>query len=65
MVVSGLPERNGQLHAREIAGVALDILNNVMNFKVPHDHERQLQIRIGKRFHNAGYLLPFECWDIF
>ena len=48
MVASGLPERNGQLHAREISGVALDILNSIMTFKIPHAPERQLQIRIGK-----------------
>jgi len=47
MVVSGLPARNGNTHVREIAGVALNILQNVLNFTIPHKPERQLQIRIG------------------
>ncbi|WAR01746.1 ANPRA-like protein [Mya arenaria] len=47
MVVSGLPERNGNVHVREIAGVALNILNNVLHFIIPHKPERQLKIRIG------------------
>ncbi|KAH3891200.1 hypothetical protein DPMN_015290 [Dreissena polymorpha] len=47
MVVSGLPQRNGSVHVREIASVAIRILRNVLNFTIPHKPERQLQIRIG------------------
>ena len=48
MIVSGLPERNGNLHVKEIAWVALNILKGVLTFKIPHKPGRELQIRIGK-----------------
>ncbi|XP_053384657.1 atrial natriuretic peptide receptor 1-like [Mercenaria mercenaria] len=47
MIVSGLPEKNGNLHVKEIAGVALNILESVITFEIPHKPDRQLQIRIG------------------
>ena len=47
MVVSGLPERNGNDHAREICLMALAILERVKSFNVPHRPEYQLKIRIG------------------
>lgn len=50
MIVSGLPEKNGNLHVKEIAGVALDILQSVLTFKIPHKPDRQLQLRIGMSF---------------
>ena len=48
MIVSGLPERNDNLHVREIANVALNILQSVLTFKIPHKPDQQLQIRIGE-----------------
>jgi len=47
MVVSGLPTRNGMLHAREIARVSLALLNAVMSFKSRHRPGEQLKLRIG------------------
>jgi atrial natriuretic peptide receptor A len=47
MVVSGLPERNGNLHAREIARVALALLNAVKTFTIRHRPNEQLRLRIG------------------
>ena len=47
MIASGLPEKNGNQHVKEIAGVALDILEKVLTFKIPHKPDRQLQLRIG------------------
>ena len=47
MVVSGLPIRNGNLHAREIARMSLTLINAMFTFVVPHQPEHQLQLRIG------------------
>lgn len=47
MVVSGLPERNGHDHAREIGLMALAILDAVKSFTIKHKPENQLKIRIG------------------
>ncbi|VDH92810.1 Hypothetical predicted protein, partial [Mytilus galloprovincialis] len=47
MVVSGLPERNGDKHVSEMAYVALDLLHAVRMFRLPHDPGSCLQIRIG------------------
>ncbi|CAG2105133.1 unnamed protein product [Medioppia subpectinata] len=47
MVVSGLPERNGVEHARQIAKMSLKIRDNVQNFVVRHKPNEKLQLRIG------------------
>ncbi|XP_062586842.1 atrial natriuretic peptide receptor 1-like, partial [Saccostrea cucullata] len=47
MVVSGLPVRNGQRHAMEIANMSLSILKAVQEFKIKHIPEEKLMIRIG------------------
>ncbi|KAL3290069.1 hypothetical protein HHI36_023438 [Cryptolaemus montrouzieri] len=47
MVVSGLPERNENFHAREIARMSLALLNEVGKFKIKHRPEDQLRLRIG------------------
>ncbi len=47
MVVSGLPERNGDNHAREICLMALAILDAVQSFSIQHRPEAQLKVRIG------------------
>ncbi|XP_052866274.1 atrial natriuretic peptide receptor 1 [Anopheles cruzii] len=47
MVVSGLPERNGRDHAREIGLMALAILDAVKSFTIKHKPDYQLKIRIG------------------
>ena len=47
MVVSGLPTRNGDLHAREICRMALTLLDTVNHFRIRHRPEEQLKIRIG------------------
>ncbi|XP_064471439.1 atrial natriuretic peptide receptor 1-like isoform X2 [Ornithodoros turicata] len=47
MVVSGLPDRNGYNHAREVARMALSLLRAVKNFKIRHRPDEQLKLRIG------------------
>jgi Adenylate and Guanylate cyclase catalytic domain len=47
MVVSGMPERNDNLHAREICRMALALLDAVRTFEIPHRRGEQLLLRIG------------------
>ncbi|XP_035782978.1 atrial natriuretic peptide receptor 2-like isoform X2 [Anopheles albimanus] len=47
MVVSGLPVRNGNLHAREISRMALRLLAAVHKFTIRHRPNEQLRLRIG------------------
>ncbi len=47
MVVSGLPVRNGNLHAREIARMSLRLLQAVAHFRIRHRPNDQLKLRIG------------------
>ncbi|ESO89768.1 hypothetical protein LOTGIDRAFT_206798 [Lottia gigantea] len=47
MVVSGLPVRNGNLHAREIARMSLALLKAVLSFRIKHRPNEQLKLRIG------------------
>ncbi|KAI5746324.1 hypothetical protein M8J77_002375 [Diaphorina citri] len=47
MVVSGLPMRNGNLHAREIARMSLALLDTVVTFTIRHRPTDQLKLRIG------------------
>lgn len=56
MVASGLPQRNGQRHAAEIANMALDILSAVGSFRMRHMPEVPVRIRIGL---HSGKPRPF------
>lgn len=47
MVVSGLPERNGDAHACEVASMALEILDAVRHFTIRHRPGAALRLRIG------------------
>ncbi|KAL5020191.1 hypothetical protein ScPMuIL_003083 [Solemya velum] len=47
MVVSGLPIRNGNEHAPQIARMSLSILSNLSQFKLRHDPETVIRVRIG------------------
>ena len=48
MCVSGLPNRNEERHAAEIADMALDLLSAVYTkFRVRHRPDMQLRLRIG------------------
>ena len=52
MVVSGLPVRNGNNHAREIARMSLRLLQAVASFRIRHRPNDQLKLRIG--LHSGG-----------
>ncbi|XP_028406590.1 atrial natriuretic peptide receptor 2-like [Dendronephthya gigantea] len=47
MVVSGLPQRNNNLHASEISCMALRIRDSVLDFKIRHKPNHKLMLRIG------------------
>ncbi|KAL9911404.1 speract receptor isoform 1-T8 [Glossina fuscipes fuscipes] len=47
MVVSGLPIRNNDIHAAEIASMSLHLLNAVSEFKIRHRPDNKLLLRIG------------------
>ena len=47
MVVSGLPIRNGNKHAKEIAKMSLALLEAVASFKVRHRPDHNLLLRAG------------------
>ncbi len=47
VVCSGIPTRNGEKHAREIAYMALALLQSVMDFSIPHIPTEHLKLRIG------------------
>lgn len=59
MVVSGLPERNGDNHAKEIALMALAILDAVQMFTIQHKPDAQLKVRIG--IHTGTRFTIFRC----
>lgn len=47
MVASGLPIRNGDRHAGEIASMALHLLSKIKKFEIKHRAGELLQLRIG------------------
>ncbi|XP_074039726.1 guanylyl cyclase at 32E [Leptinotarsa decemlineata] len=47
MVVSGLPLRNGDRHAGEVASMALHLLTKIKKFQIKHRQGEVLQLRIG------------------
>ena len=52
MVASGLPERNGDRHAAEIANLSLELLYITPGILISHDPSLRLKIRIG--IHTGG-----------
>lgn len=54
MVVSGLPERNGDRHADEIAKMSLDLVAAVRQVLIPHMPNKRLQLRAG--IHTGVYV---------
>ena len=52
-VVSGLPIRNGDSHAGEIASMSLRLLAAIKSFKIKHRPDYTLRLRIG--VHSGKY----------
>ena len=46
-VVSGLPLRNGDLHAGEIASLSLHLLRDIRDFRIHHRPNETIRLRIG------------------
>ena len=59
MVVSGLPLRNGDNHAGEIASMSLHLLSAIMDFRIRHMPERRLQLRVGM---HSGHLTEIHVY---
>lgn len=47
MVVSGVPEPNGDRHAAEIASMAIALIAACETFKIPHRPNTKLEVRAG------------------
>ncbi len=47
MCCSGLPVRNGDRHALEIANMSLALLKRIQVFRIRHRPDDQLKLRIG------------------
>ena len=47
IVVSGLPERNGDRHVGEIASMALEMIDSIKDFEIPHMPGSFLKMRVG------------------
>ena len=47
IVVSGLPERNGDRHAGEVASMALEMMDSIKDFEIPHLPGSNLKMRVG------------------
>lgn len=54
MVVSGLPLRNGDNHAGEIASMCLHLLKEIKAFRIGHRPDDTLKLRIG--IHSGKFL---------
>lgn len=55
MVASGLPKRNGNKHAAEIANMSLNILSSVGTFQMRHMPGMPVRIRIGIHSGERGH----------
>ena len=65
MIVSGLPMRNGNNHAAEIARTAMALLNAVRTFKIRHIPQEQLKLRIGIHTGTHSHVHVYvydDCW---
>eukprot|EP01135_Chromosphaera_perkinsii_P011440 Nk52_evm16s2402 gene=Nk52_evmTU16s2402 len=66
MVVSGVPERNGDLHASEIASMSISLLHAISSFEIRHLPGEFLQLRVGMHSGSVaagvvGTVMPRYC----
>ncbi|CEF60352.1 Guanylate cyclase [Strongyloides ratti] len=47
MVVSGIPEENGNRHLANLADIALDIVFSLQTYVIPHRKDDKLKVRLG------------------
>ena len=47
MVVSGLPHKNGDSHATEIANMSLTLTKKIKSFRISHLPDKKMLLRIG------------------
>uniref|UniRef100_A0A8R1EXG1 Guanylate cyclase domain-containing protein n=1 Tax=Caenorhabditis japonica TaxID=281687 RepID=A0A8R1EXG1_CAEJA len=47
MIVSGIPEENGNEHIRNICDTALDLMQLLKSYQIPHRQNVRLRIRLG------------------
>ena len=55
MVVSGVPDPNGDNHAREIANMSISLVKACESFVIPHRPGELLKIRVG--IHSGDYIV--------
>lgn len=47
LCVSGLPHRNGNEHAKEVAEMSFELLRAIRTFRIPHLPNEKINIRVG------------------
>uniref|UniRef100_A0AC35UFY4 Guanylate cyclase n=1 Tax=Rhabditophanes sp. KR3021 TaxID=114890 RepID=A0AC35UFY4_9BILA len=47
LCASGVPNRNGKMHVIEICDMALELIDKLVNFRIPHLPKEKVLIRIG------------------
>jgi hypothetical protein len=47
LCVSGLPHRNGNVHAREIAEMSLSFMRSLIDYEIPNMPSERINLRIG------------------
>ncbi|ETN87056.1 hypothetical protein NECAME_01213 [Necator americanus] len=47
LCVSGLPHRNGNEHAKEVAEMSFELLRAIRSFRIPHLPSEKINIRVG------------------
>lgn len=65
LCVSGLPHRNGSMHAREIADMSLAFMRSLRVFRVPHLPSEKINLRIGIHTGTTAFSRTFLIHPVF